>query len=233
MLPASKKSALYVSRTRVWSPRNTIDTLLLDGKTIANYVRGFGITGTTNASAWANRIGSAPALAKVDANGPTIEADGSLTFDGVAQYMQATFAAGQPTSVYFIATKTDATLGQTSFFDAKTAAGGLGFYGAGSANFYIYAGASLGASATPVGAGEKDVYVGVFNGAASVAGLNGTFTIGDAGSASFDGFTVGATGSGAQFTKMTVHEVAIRTVADSVATYTAISAAYKALYGTP
>lgn len=44
--------------------RNSLNAVLSDGNTVANYRPGVGVTGTLNASAWANQIGAAGSLAQ-------------------------------------------------------------------------------------------------------------------------------------------------------------------------
>lgn len=54
-------------------PRKRLNALLAsDGATVANYQSGTGITGTLNASAWANQIGSAPSLTAAGAAQPIV-----------------------------------------------------------------------------------------------------------------------------------------------------------------
>jgi len=222
--------------------RSALTALLSDGNTVADY-QPFNFTGTTNASAWLNSVTSgwgAPAViagSLLQASGaaqPTINADGSLTFDGIAQYMGTdAFTLNQPITYYLVLKQVAYTAGRV-LLDGLVAASVLIQQQATTPNIRLYAGipAAENVNAT---VGTAHVISAVFSGASSSLRVDTTVaTTGDAGAQNAGAMFVGRSTSGVAYSNIQVWEIIARNVADSAATQAQkIMAALKAIYGTP
>lgn len=215
------------------SLRDTLTYLLNDGNTVANYQLGVGLTGTTNASAWANQIGAAgPLLQATGANQPAIQADGSLLLDGATDYMQAAFTLAQPTTVYAVVNPISWT-DIDYIFDGFTVAT-LGLQQA-TATPSVRQTGNLGAANanTNLTVGAYHLFTGVWNGATSSSRVDSTAEVatGNPGTTAADGFTLGVQGSTGNFGNIQVKEIIIRKAADSAATQAEIRALLNAIHG--
>lgn len=221
------------------SARNRLSLLLrADNNTVADYRAGIGQTndGAGLCSAWANQIGAAGSLTAATTARPTIQADGSLLFDGVANGMVTSgFTLNQPTILYLVLKQITWTSGDkitdghtldTMLIQQET--GGV------SPALRLFAGLGT-ASNSGLTLDTYGVVTALFNGASSSLQINSaTAATGDAGSSNAGGFALGANfNTGGSWSNIQVKEVIIRTVADSAATQAAIQGYLKSIYGTP
>jgi len=177
------------------NPRAQLNTLLTSlGSTVADYQPG-NYTGTLNASAWLNSIGAAPSLAQASSPAqPTINADGSLTFDGIAQYMTMATTLVQPEVVIAVFKQIAFQNGNTILSGALNNSMNI-YQSVTSPNINLYAGTSITAN-TNLAVGVYGIVAATFNGAGSLLQVNNTAaTTGNAGAANGGGLTVGANGS--------------------------------------
>lgn len=213
--------------------RENLSALLLsDGATVANYRMGVGLTGTTNASAWANQIGTAgPLLQASGAAQPAIQADGSLLFDGVDDRMTAVFTLDQPVTLYLVFKQI--TWSSNDYFcDGVVAQQAIRQAGTGTTIAQV--GSLPGASDATFGLDVYGVITSVYNGASSILKVDGgTNNTGDIGVGNPGGFILGSDGAPVVFSNIQVKESIIRNVADSADTRTRIQGLLKAIYGTP
>ena len=230
-----RKRRLYANNTgAVLSARQALTAALSrDGATVADYQPG-NYTGTLNASAWANSIGAAGSLLQATgANQPTIEADGSLLFDGLAHWMRATFTLNQPETIYLVGKQVTWT-DQDQFYDGVTADSMDLYQGTVTPTIKIYAGAAAAVS-TQLAVDTYGVIVAVFNGASSTIKVDGNApgTAVDVGAGNGGGITLGAKATPLNYGNVQIKEVIIRNVADSAAVQAQIQALLKAIHGTP
>lgn len=215
------------------SPSEQLHQILIDGLTVADYQAGIGLTGTTNASAWANQLGSAGPLVQASGpNQPSIESDGSLLFDGAAQFIKtAAFTLAQPATFYLVL-KQVAWADNTYIFDGNTSASMALTPRTTTPQVQLYAGA-LSNTNSDLTVGAYAVVTALFNGASSILNVNsGTDATGNPGAQAADGFTLGAIGgSAANFANIQVKRIIIRSSADSAALQLQIQALLGNIYG--
>lgn len=171
---------------------------------------GVGITQAGGkASAWADQTANGNNLAQATAGAqPAVQANNTLLFDGVDDFMQATFTLSQPCTVY-VAFIPVVITDVARIFDGVTANARLFEVSAGSL-ISMAAGASLAGTAT-IAQSAKGVACGVFNGASSVlhlaaAGVN-DITTGNAGANNMGGITLGGSRAGVEFSNIAVYEM--------------------------
>lgn len=179
-----------------------------------------GITNTGNCSAWADFSGNQrPLLQATAANQPAIRPNGSIAFDGVASFMQATFTLIQPCTIYLLMAQPGWTSGKI-MLDGSTGTAKL-TQSSGTQGIVANAGSALSAG-TAIGIGTYGVVAVVFNGANSVyqsAGGGPSVTItGDAGTGNPGGITIGADRSAANFARVNFREIAVYSQAHDATT---------------
>lgn len=207
------------------NPRATLDALLADGSTYGNFAAGLLQTGTTNLSAWGNRFGAMPSLIQATgANQPVINVDGSVSFDGIAQFMTcATANQLQPYSIHFVLSTTTWAL-YRYLINA-----GLTIYGNGvSPQLSVLIG--IGGNSLPTAAlGVKNVLSVIANGATSSVYLNGVLLWSGAmyGSALTNMFLCRSSGATGYY-NADLHEIIIR---NGSAQYASIIAELKTVHG--
>lgn len=175
--------------------------------------------GVTNisglASAWADQSGNMrPLVQATVTNRPSINSDGSLTFDGSDNYMQAAFTLIQPVTVY-LAFQPLSHTDNDVLFDGATGTMTLsqdtvsGAYDSNAGSALAYAGTF------PVGG--KSVAACVFNGNSSVvqggAGGAAVTSSGAAGANNPGGITLGSSRTPGSYANITVFEMAVYSVA--------------------
>ncbi len=181
-----------------------------------------GITETgSGVSQWDDQSGNGNHLKQATGtNQPTMQADGSILFDGVDNYLVAdAFTLVQPETIYLLFKQVTWT-GNDYIFDGNSAEGGvLRQQPAGaSPQLAIYAGTAL-ATNSDLTLDTYGVAAVVFNGASSVLQVdNGTPLEGAAGAANMGGFTLGRRATAANFSNIQVKEALIYSVAHDAAT---------------
>ena len=211
------------------NPRAQLNTLLTSlGSTVADYQPG-NYTGTLNASAWLNSIGAAPSLAQASgAAQPTINADGSLTFDGISQYMQMATTLVQPAVVILVFNQITWT-GNDIIFDGNTAATQL-YQKTASPDLSLYAGLD-GPLLTTLAVNTKAIVTGVFNGASSALYLNnGSAVTGNSSTNNPGGLTLASNRAAAAFSNIQVYEVILLNAVPSAAKLANILALLNAIH---
>lgn len=184
-----------------------------------------GITNISGAaSAWADQSGNMrPLLQATAADRPVVNSDGSLTFDGVSDFMQATFTLAQPLTVYIAFQQLTWTSGDV-VFDGATATCKVGQLTA-SPGLGANAGSALTVDNT-IGLSGNGVLCFVANGASSVyqaaGGAASVTTSGNANTNGMGGITLGSSRSPANFGNIAVYEMAAYSVAHDTPTRLAI-----------
>lgn len=159
---------------------------------VAWFKKGLGITSAaTFVSQWADQSGHAHHLKQLTGtNQPVLQADGSILFDGIDNYMVCdAFTLIQPFTVYLLFRQitwtatdiiTDGTTGNAQIYQ-QTSSPTVGMY------------AGLGSCAVDLALGDYGIVSGVFNGASSLIQLNkGAPAIGDLSTNDPGGFAMGA-----------------------------------------
>ena len=202
-------SPYTASRIRKGSTRNNIPTRV---NLAAWYRFHLGITNVSGkCSSWYDYSGNQRPLLQATASArPTINSDGSLTFDGVSQYLQAAFTLAQPFTIYAALrqlawTSTNVLLAGYAASIAltqKTASPGIA----------ASAGTDLTVSNTiPVGVNGVLCFVG--NSTSSVyqagGGAASVTTTGDANTNGPGGLTLGASASPGNYANVRFFEVAV------------------------
>ena len=175
------------------NPRAQLNTLLSSlGSTVADYQPG-NYTGTLNASAWLNSIGPAPSLAQASgAAQPTINADGSLTFNGIAQYMQMATTLVQPTYAIVVAKEISRTTVGNNLIDGASSNTGILQNITNASTMTAYAGSFV-TDSTHWSVGTKHIVVAGFNGNSGLIQIdNNAAVTGAIGSGNMGGLTVGS-----------------------------------------
>lgn len=185
---------------------------------------GTGITVTgAGVSTWADQSGNGRDLLQaVDAARPPKQADGSILFDGVAQFLKCnTFTLNQPETIYLLAKQITWAVNE-AICDGNTVNTGRIFNTTASPTISLQAGSTTNANSDFV-LGAYAVVVAVFNGAASVLQINnGAVSSGNPGSGNMAGFTLGAAGDNSVLTNIQVKEVIIFSTAHDADTRTRI-----------
>ena len=184
------------------------------------YRKGTGITVTgAGVSKWADQSGNGNDLLQVtDTNRPSQEADGSILFDGVDNYLKAVaFTLEQPETIYILFKQVSLIFSQRILDGNALNLGGLFFVGT-SATLDAYAGSAIGNN-TDYTQGNYSVVTTIFNGASSLLQVdNNTPVTGNASTNDMGGFTLGAAGDASNFGNVQVEEVAIYNTAHDAAT---------------
>jgi hypothetical protein len=189
------------------------------GSGLAGFVRGLapaawyrfntGITVTgAGVSTWADQSGNGRDLLQgTDANRPSLEADGSILFDGVDNFLKcSSFTLNQPETVYLLGKQ--ATWTSTDVVWSGDNANGLISQVVSSPTIRLNAGSGVADN----GDWTVNTYaavVAVINGASSLIQVNNnTATTGNAGAQNMGGFTLAANAGGTgQWSNIQVKEV--------------------------
>lgn len=200
------------------------------GQSLAGFVAGLGPaawfrfnTGITSAlglvSQWDDVSGNGRHLLQAtETNQPTLEADGSITFDGVDNYLKCdAFTLDQPETVYLLMKQVTWTVDEYFVDGNASQTGGLQTITA-TPSFRQNAGAVTAANEN-LAVDAYGVVSAVFNGASSLSQVNLTASVaGDAGASNMGGFTLAARGTNTNFAHIQVKEVLIYAAAHDAAT---------------
>lgn len=214
--------------------RTVLTQVLRDGNTVADYQLGIGQTdaGGGACSVWANQIGTAPSLTAAGAARPTIQADGSLLFDGVAQFMATgAFTLNQPTTIYFVGKQITWTASDRIFDGNSADVSEVYQQGTASPSIRISAGTPS-VDNNDFSLNTYGIVIALFNGASSLLQVNAnTPTAGNFGAGNPGGFTLGTEGTThSLFANIQVKEIILRNAADSAGTRANIQALLKAIH---
>lgn len=172
------------------------------------YNQGITITGA-GVSQWDDQSGNDNHLLQAtDANRPSKEADGSILFDGVNDFLKAVgFTWVQPETVYL-------RMKQVTWTDTRTLFDGNAANSGRVGQVTVTPTISMRSGGVPVADNTDlvvDVYAAmavIFNGASSLLQINNnTPTTGSPGGANMSGFTLGAHGANGVFSNIQVKEV--------------------------
>lgn len=147
-------------------------------------------------SQWDDQSGNGNHLLQAtDTNRPSLEADGTILFDGVDNYLKAAaFTLVQPETVYFLGKTITYTSGDR-LMDGH-AGNSAGIFQNLATTLSVFSGTQLNSSAKWVLDNYHALAV-VFNGASSSVLIdNGVESTGNAGASNMGGFTLGAWGTG-------------------------------------
>lgn len=151
--------------------------------------------GTTNASSWPDSSGKGrPLLQATGAAQPLINADGSLTFDGVIQFLKTlAFTLNQPATIY-LRLKQITWTNNDVFVDGNVAFASFVGTQTATPTIRIFAGGSVPNNSLAVNV--MGSLAAVFNGPTSVLRVNADTQTGGAGAASLAGLTLGGAADG-------------------------------------
>lgn len=168
-------------------------------------------------SQWDDQSGNGRHLLQATGtNQPSLQADGSILFDGVDNFLKcAAFTLNQPETVYILVNQVTWT-GNDIIFDGDADGGGQLFQRTVTPTIALFAGTSS-ANNTGLAVGTYGAVVAVFNGASSLLQVNnGTPSTGDAGANNLSGFTLGS--NGVTFSNIQVKEAILFPSAHSATT---------------
>lgn len=182
---------------------------------------GVGITSAlTLVSQWDDQSGNDRHLLQAtETNQPSLEADNSILFDGVDNYLKCdAFTLNQPETIYILFKQITWTSGD-DVFDGNTASTGRLDQRTTTPRLALGAG-SFACNNDDFVLDTYAVAAAVFNGASSMLQRNlGTAATGDAGAANMGGFTLGVRGDNTNgFSNIQVKEVIIYPAAHDAAT---------------
>lgn len=186
------------------------------------YRYGVGITVTgQGVSAWADQSGNGNNILQgTDANRALLQADNSILFDGVSDFLQDAFTLDQPFSRYLLFKQVTWT--SDDFIVDGVAASAL-LVQSGLTPALVMNAGNAGGSLTAIAVNTYGVDCQVFNGASSVHQQN-TTTSGafDAGAGNPGGITLGTNLAGSAYGHIQVKEVILFAAAHDAATRTAV-----------
>lgn len=181
---------------------------------------GVGITSALGAvSQWADQSGNARHLLQATAtNQPTLEADNSITFDGVDNFMKCDpFTLAQPFTIYWLLKQITWT-SSDCIFDGNTALTGAMLQSGTTPALRLFGSAGVGNN-TNLALDTYGVVVGVGNGASSLTQINNTAPVtGDMGTGDPGGHTLGARGNASTFANIQAKEGILYAAAHDAAT---------------
>lgn len=195
------------------------------------YRYGAGITVTgAGVSQWNDASGNGNHLLQgTDAARPPLQADNSILFDGVAQFLAATFTLNQPCTFYML-------VKQMSWSASDCLGGGsVGsvqiFQSVATPGIALFAGSIVGQNGN-LAVGSYGALAAVFNGAGSMLQINQTAaSAGDAGATNPGGLFLARNLGGANFANIQVKEVIVFTSAHNAATVSQVNAYLQQLGG--
>lgn len=165
-------------------------------------VTGSGVSQWDDASGNNNHL-----LQAVDGNRPSKEADGSILFDGISQFLKAIFALDQPCTTYFLGKQITWTINDYIFDGNLTSSGALRQSGS-SSKIRLVANQSADLNDNWK-LNTYNIIISTFNGVNSKLQVDYNFPIGgDCGGIDPEGFTLGARGDFiSQFGNIQVKEI--------------------------
>ena len=181
-------------------------------------------TGVTNisgaCSSWADQSGNMRHLLQATAaSRPAVNSDGSLTFDGVNDYLQATFTLVQPCTIYLGFQQLTWTSGD-ALFDGATGVAKV-TQKTSSPQLALDAGSALSNDST-IALNTRGAIACVLNSTSSVyqaaGGAASVTTTGDASTGNPGGITLGALQAPGNYGNITVYEMIVYSVAHDAAT---------------
>jgi len=194
------------SGTRVYSG-NVFPSEIPELKLWCRYGSGITITGS-GVSQWDDVSGNGNHLKQgTDTNRPSKEADGSILFDGVDNFLKAdAFTFIQPEAIYLLA-KQVTWVANRYLFDGNTSFTGSIWQNGTSPELKAYAGTNSAVNAgLPVD--TYGVMCVVFDGASSLFQIDNNSPItGDFGASNLSGFTLGSRGDGANNSTLQIKEL--------------------------
>ena len=177
-----------------WTPSNGLQAVVaLSPQAWFRYGLGITVTGA-GVSTWADQSGNGRDLLQgTDAARPTLQADGSILFDGVDNFLKtAAFTLNQPNTIYILCkaiTWTDVDF----LYDGDTLNNSRLIQSGVTPDLAVGAGADIALPGPTVGA--YAIITAVRNSASSSGRINsGAAVTGDAGLNNMDGFTLGTRG---------------------------------------
>ena len=195
--------------------------IIRDGNTVAWYIsnvlgaKGVVKDGADRVSRWNDFLGSGHDLIQATGadQGLWSLANGVL-FDGVSEFMQATFTYDQPEQIYIVFRQVTWTSNDV-ICDGSTVSSGILEQNAITPELIIWAGAI-----SPVNNNLALNTFGIirilFNGGASTFEINETGQwVGNAGATNMSGFTLGSSSTGLDFSNIQVKEIILRKIADT------------------
>jgi hypothetical protein len=174
-------------------------------------------------SQWNDQSGNSRHLVQATGtNQPALNANGSILFDGVDNFMKcAAFTLNQPETVYLLfrqVTWSDVL----RVCDGDTLNTGAIFQNGVSPQIRAHAGLNTGLNGN-LAVNAYGAVAAVFNGASSLTQVNSTAVVtGNGGASNMGGFTLGADGNGAQVTNIEVKEAILYAAAHDAATRAAV-----------
>ncbi len=181
------------------------------------YNSGITVTGA-GVSQWDDVSGNGNHLKQgTDTNRPSKEADGSILFDGVDNFLKAdAFTLVQPETVYLLVKQVTWTLARR-FFDGNIVNTGLIYQNPTTPTIKMYAGSDSGEN-SDLTIDTYSAICAVFNGASSILRVDNNADVsGDVGAGDMGGLTLGANGANGQWSNIQVKEVLIYNVAHDAA----------------
>ncbi len=170
-------------------------------------------------SSWADQSGNTRPLVQTTASlRPTINSDGSLTFNGSSQYLSAAFTLVQPATVYLAFRQLTWASG-AGVFDGATGVAKV-TQKTSSPSLALGAGTDLTVNST-IALNQNGVIACVFNSTTSAyqaaGGAASVITSGDANTGNPGGITLGALQAPGNYSNITVYEMIVYSVAHSAA----------------
>jgi len=214
---AGYSGSLSDMRAAYWESPVVFPSELLSLKLWTRFNSGITVTGA-GVSQWNDQSGNGNHLKQgTDTNRPSEEADGSILFDGVDNFLKAdAFTLIQPEYVYILGRQVTWTSTDRLFDGNANNSGNLNQTGV-SPDLNMYAGAVVGAN-NDLSLGSYGVISAAFNGASSSLKINnGTAATGNVGTANMGGFVLGANGNSTQWSNIQIKEVIILSATPSTA----------------
>ncbi|HLD89528.1 MAG TPA: hypothetical protein VI911_00655 [Patescibacteria group bacterium] len=210
--------------------------ILDDGNTVAFYDSQLLSTitkdGSNFVSRWNDRLGSGHDLIQATGTKQPLWSATGILFDGIDNFMKtATFTINQPTFIYAVLKQITWTIADR-IWDGNSADYGTLYQNLTTPGMKVYAGA---------GSAQKNLTLDTFgiirvllNGASSKFQINSdAAATGNFGIRNMAGFTLGANGSGTNYSNIEVKEIIMRRIADASGDETAIYNYLATKYGFP
>ena len=206
------------------TPRQTADAVITALTPAAWYRNATGVTEAGGfASQWDDYSGNARHLVQAAGTNQPAYSAGVFTFDGVDNYMTASFTSNQPITYYLVGSQVTWSAGFEYLFDGGIADRVALAQAVGTPGLSLYAGSFV-ANNTNLAVNTAGIVCAVFNGASSSLRVNNTVkTTGNAGANNAAGVTLGGRAGGAgQAGHMTAREFIIFSAAHDDATQSSV-----------